>query len=69
MKRRFAMRLPIFDFYSLQLSLFAGGILNDGWLKMLIGTRTNLRARGEEVNYQRLVQSRKKLRIILWDER
>ncbi len=44
MKRRFAMRLPIFDFYSLQLSLFAGGILNGGWLKMLIGTRTNLRA-------------------------
>ena len=34
MKRRFRFATADFDFCSLQLSLFAGGVVNFCWLKM-----------------------------------
>jgi hypothetical protein len=67
MKRHFRFLTADFDFYSLQLSLFAGGI-NYCWL-MLLRSSMNLRAREEEVNYRSLVQSREKSGGDFRDER
>jgi hypothetical protein len=67
MKRRF--RFATADFCSLQLSLVAGGVVNFCWLKMWLRTRTNLRARWVEVNYQSLVQSGKMHRPNWCDDR